>query len=118
MWKHRLELTSPRCLSSDIERKLKVRRDGVWGVEMKLRFIVATWIDHPEEWLDILQRWVLRQKNPDRVWELIEPVMVDWMLDRNVDQNIRHRFTDILNDFDQIKSTCSTSNRNSGVLSS
>lgn len=115
---HRLKLKSPRCLSSDIERKLRVRRDGVWGVEMKLRFIVATWIDHPDEWLDLLERWVLRQKNPDRVWELIEPVMVDWMLDRNVDQSIRHRFTDILNDFDQIKSTCSTSNRNSGVLSS
>lgn len=96
MWKHRLERRSPRNLSPAVERELRRRRDGFWGVERVLRSIVSTWIDDPGEWFDCLERWANRQPDPVRTWTLLEIVILDWIQDDGVSESIRSELKSLI----------------------
>lgn len=103
MWKHRHERTSPRKLSPVIERQLRKRRDGLWGLERKLRYVVAKWIDHPDEWPDILDEWIRRQNDPEGTYELLEILILEWVTDSSVDDRTKEGLTRWMSDFDDWK---------------
>lgn len=95
MWRYRHEMRSPRMLSSAAEAELRSRRSGVWGVERKLRWIVAKYPESPWDWSDVLVRWVDRQADRQKVWDLVELVLIDWLVDPNLDESIRHTIRQI-----------------------
>jgi hypothetical protein len=103
MWKHRLERKSPRKLSPAIERQLKKRRDGLWGLELKLRQIISTWIDDPGEWADIMDGWIRRHSDPVRIYTLLEILILEWITDSSVDDQVRDGLVRWMNHFDKYK---------------
>ena len=76
---------SPRLLQPNVEGLLRKRSDGVWGVERKLRWIIKQYPDAPWDWGDVLGRWIDRHQNPSRVWDVVEVVLIDWLLDPALD---------------------------------
>lgn len=103
MWKHRLERQCPRKLSPVVERQLRKRRDGIWGLERKLRYVVAKWIDDSDEWPDIMDGWIRRQSDPVRTYELLEILILEWVTDGSIDDRVRVGLTRWLDHFDDWK---------------
>lgn len=70
----------PRVLRSR-EGEMFVRRDGIWGVEQKLRFVLGNNPGQPEFWYGELSKWAKIHRDSDRIWRLVELVLFDWLLD-------------------------------------
>ena len=86
---------SPRLLQPNVEGLLRKRADGVWGVERKLRWIVTRYPDASWEWADVLSCWVDRHQNPPKVWDVVEVVLLDWLLDPALGDDTRKTIREI-----------------------
>lgn len=95
------DCSRPRSLNSRVEAGLKRTTRNVWGVERKLRYIIKSNPGEAFRWSEILADWVNNHSHPGLVWDCVELVILDWILDKKLPKPIKDNILPIFSKIPQ-----------------